>query len=513
MKRVYTCATVVAAVSLISLPSRADDPPPLTTRPNILLIVLDDVGIDKFKVYNPAAGAKTPYIDQLAHEGIYFTNAYAQPKCAPTRATIMTGRYAFRTGFGENNASLSQYEVGLAKLIKGGITTPPFYSCGAFGKWHLIAGEYFHNQTGWEHPTATTYGQFFDAFDGHMGNVTEEGTVLHHYHWYRAFSQAGNSWEQEINGGNPPCPDITYSAEQTRVSASDWIHAPTTTQPFFAYVCFNAPHAPLQIPPQSRVSASTWSDIINVYNYQYQGQSSHCPDPTDACRPENIRVLDWMLESVDTEIKMLMDSMDSATRDNTLVIIVGDNGTPGPFAAVPPNDPNHGKATVYEQGVRVPLIVKGPGVNAQYAYTACSGLVHTVDIFPTIAAILGIPLPPNIDIDGVSFWQMISNPFAASHRTQVFTQIFFPPNAYTPDPNNYPDPNKITWQDRSMRDSRYKYIRKYNKNLPTPITEEAYDLQTDPYEQSNLLMSATTPPQVLMRINALKLQMIALSGK
>src|SRR5262245_23361124 len=116
---------------------------PETLPKNILLIVLDDVGTDKLGNFDPDQAAppyaSTPRLDALAAGGVRFTSAYADPFCSPTRASIQTGRYPFRTGMGANSDAyqLPDSEVLLAELLKNGLPRPQTYSCGAFGKWHL----------------------------------------------------------------------------------------------------------------------------------------------------------------------------------------------------------------------------------------------------------------------------------------------------------------------------------------------------------------------------------------
>lgn len=104
----------------------------LQAQDNILLIIADDIGADSFSLYSPADTAPTPNIDAIANQGVRFTNAWSNPSCTPTRATILTGRYGFRTGIGAPGDQVRQNEFTIPNAL-----SQAGYATACFGKWHL----------------------------------------------------------------------------------------------------------------------------------------------------------------------------------------------------------------------------------------------------------------------------------------------------------------------------------------------------------------------------------------
>src|SRR5688572_23099427 len=199
---------------------------------NVLVVVLDDVGTDKIEIFDsgPAAPpyARTPRLDGLAAAGIRFTNVYANPVCSPTRASIQTGRYPFRTGMGTNSDpyQLPDDEVLLAELLKNGFSSLRRYACGAFGKWHLSQP----TALGSAHAVRNRYDRFY-------------GTLLNsinHFDWTKVEHDAGS---------NPRTIPVSnrWNADVVRMDAVAWIQA-RYPDPFFAYVAFNPPHRKFQVP-------------------------------------------------------------------------------------------------------------------------------------------------------------------------------------------------------------------------------------------------------------------------
>lgn len=507
----YGSAIFLAAVLLVST-AIAQVPPPLTPRPNVLVIVLDDLGKEKLGLYDqdpPMVTPPTPNLTAIADSGVRFTWAYANPKCSPSRAAIMTSRHPFRTGMGENTYLLEDDEVTIAEMLKGGFPGQTPYHCGAFGKWHL-APSYptfdpndpnYHNDPRWHYTHAIDQG--FDKFVGTMDNFDQVPEDEDHYYW-KMVTADPNSFSISFVGGangSGPFDETTYSASVTRKAAQFWINNEVPqSEPFVAYVCFNAPHVPLQVPPLSTLSPET-AAMVTMSNYAAGA---------DARDGELPLVYNWMIESVDTEIGRLLSGIAPNKLVNTTILIVGDNGTPGTLLPYPTYDPAHGKGTVYELGTRVPLIVAGRGVPP--STISCEGLVSAVDIWPTIAALTGVQLLPTVVRDGISFWHMVLNPGAASARTQAFVQLYSKPGPYEPDPNAFP-PAFIEVQDRAMNDGHYKYIRKYTRGVLPPVTEEAYDLENDALETNDLWLDFPAQPlSVRMKLIALKNAMINLSG-
>ena len=382
---------------------------------NVLLIIADDFGTDSQSLYNttPGATAPTPNINSLAASGIRFTNGYACPVCSPTRACILTGRRGFRTGVGDvvaAGSALTADELTLPEVITAAGSLGIQSAC--FGKWHLSDGtpaavrNLPNTIGGWPHYAGSTSG------------------ALTSY----------TSWMKTTNGTNANV--TTYATTDVVNDAVAWINSRNTAnQPWFAWVAFNAPHAPFHNPPASLHSYGA-SPATNLLKYRAA------------------------VESMDTEIGRLLLAINPA---NTNVIFIGDNGTPGQVIQSP-YDNSHAKDTLYEGGTRVPFIIKGPAVVT--SGRTDDSLVHVVDLFSTILDLAGVPIPTNVTLDSKSLVSILTDQ-PDSTRTRVYNEQF--------------DITAPTTGGRALRDDRYKLIRLNNGS------DGFHDLLTDPAETTNLL--------------------------
>jgi arylsulfatase B len=407
---------------------------PLLAQENVLLLIGDDMGVERVAAYgeHPDPG-HTPNLDRLAERGVLFRNAWSTPYCSPTRATMLTGRHPFRTGVGGVIQPLSGYalpasEITLPELLRDG--TGGAYTCIALGKWHLAG-----NAAGAaSHP-------MLSGFDAHAGS-------LHNIQSY-------DQWPKSINGSVGT--STTYATTDTTDDAIRAVRS--LPEPWLAWVAFNAPHKPHHAPPDS------------LHSYNLSGN----PDDTPV---EHVKA---MIEAMDTEIGRLLTSLDPAIRSRTTIIFVGDNGTYWP-AIDGPFDPSHGKGSCYEGGVNVPLIVAGPQVANPGSESAA--LVHTVDIYSTVAELAGFDprrvLPPGHALDSRSLLPYLHDPSTPSLRHVLYTERFLPNGSDTPQARV-----------RAVREARYKLIRRDLLSGPggsMTIEEELYDLLDDPLENRNLLL-------------------------
>lgn len=417
---------------------------------NLLVVVLDDVGAEKFALYGLAGSTPaTPRFDQLAARGVRFTRAYASPICGPTRSAIQTGRYAFRTGFGTNVADsdgprgfrLPDREVLLPEMLRAA-----GYASGAFGKWHLTWGT-----SDDLHPNRNGYARFA----GCMGNTLGFGNGTGHYDWRRVVDGASSF----VTG--PPFDTTQWQASITRQDAVAWIRA--ETRPWFAYVAFNPPHAPYSVPPFERLGPRRRQELTTLG--LVPGQTLTNADPAST----RLLVYDANIEAVDAELGLLLDQ---ATDANTLVIVLGDNGTPGEVIQ-PPYVPQHAKRSIYEQGIRVPMLAAGAGVAGLGRKT--DALVHAVDVWRTLADAAGVTtIPAGAGRDSISFLPVLENVGAASPRTRVFSQTF--------KPNGF-EPHLVELF--AFLDGTYKFLRIAGR-------EEFYRIETDPREEHDLIANGMT---------------------
>ncbi len=399
---------------------------------NIMLVILDDVGVDLIAAYGAGDPANTPVIDGLAANGMRFENAWATPVCSPARAAMLTGRHGFRTGVGRGigwftaEFELSVDEVTIADLIA------PTHASFAAGKWHLSAKDISDGF----HPLLL-------GFEHHRGSLPNLGPL---------FGDGYFDYTRSVDG--IPFPSTNYATTDTVDDALTLIA--TTPEPWFAWVSFNAPHGPFHVPP------------AELHTYALP------PELTIDTVPIHGRA---MLEALDTELGRLLTSMDPAVLADTTIIVVGDNGT-GIQVVTEPHDPAKAKETVYQGGVHVPLIVSGPGV---VPGSSCDALVNVTDIHETVVELAGHTSSAE---DSFSFVPFLSDPDLPTLRTRNYTENFSP-NGFGPFDE---------WQ-RAARDPRFKLIQFHDNGSLIPFAEEFYDLENDPLELVDLLAAGPLSPQ------------------
>ena len=428
--------------------------------PNILLILADDMGVEALSVYGVGemTTPSTATIDSLAENGVLFRNFWSQPVCSPTRATIMTGRYGFRTGVGRPIAphvdgggsgplppppakpSEAPWEPpGMGRNpgnpVSQGLPTSEFmlptalnagssnaYRTAAIGKWHLA-----DRNNGWLNHPRNAGIDFYSA-------------IMHGEDSYFA-------WRKNLNGEIVPTTE--HSAVDQTDTAIEWI-AEQGEEPWFMWLSYILPHTPLHSPP-TELLQSDFSDL----------------SPTQDTSENPIRYFHAMIEAMDSEIGRVLDSMTADVRANTYVIFIGDNGTTN-SSVVAPFTRGRAKGTVYQGGVNVPLIVSGPSVAAGAISEA---LVNSVDLFTTVLDMAEIDVdevvPNAVTIDSVSIVPYLSDPTLPSIREWVYADVFSGSFLGVEDANY------------AIRNGRYKLIRRDG-------VIEFYDLLSDPYEHTNL---------------------------
>lgn len=423
--------------------------------PNVVFILVDDLGWADLGCYG-SSFYDTPNLDQLATQSIRFTNAYAaSPVCSPTRAAIMTGRHPVRVGITDwipgmtvANAShalliapedlhnLPLEEVTLAEVFKEkGYRT--FYA----GKWHL--GE---TEATW--PRA----QGFDENRGgnQMGSPTFPGGNGY-------YAPYGNPTLKEGPVGEYLTDRLTNESLECIESAGN--------DPFFLYLAFYTVHTPIQ--------------GCNAYDDEYREKSLARPDSGKVIyRQEHdgrtrVNQNDYkyaaMVRSMDSNVGRLISTLKEAGKyDNTVIIFTSDNGglsttqNGGPTSVVPLRA---GKGWCYEGGIRVPLLIRFPGISATGA--TCDQPATSMDYFPTLLELAGMEPRPDLHRDGKSLLPFLKDPAKTETRTMVW---------------HYPHYHGSTWRPGSaIRKNQWKLIEFYEDQ-----TVELYNLAADPGEMDNL---------------------------
>jgi arylsulfatase A-like enzyme len=398
---------------------------------NVLLIIADDLGVDRIAAYgeHPDPG-NTPVIDGLAQQGILFRNAWSNPVCSTSRATLLTGQYGYRTGIGRgigpvNDFELSVDQVSLADII------PPTYTKGAVGKWHVMSNPGVDSLL---HPLLMGFDSFVGGMNVFPGFISDGYT----------------NFVKNVNGVTHI--ETNYATTDEVDDAISFIDS-AGNDTWFLWLAFHAPHAPFHAPPQSLHSFSLPAQVSDDF-------------------PLHVKA---MVEAMDTEIGRLLANISPSVLKHTVIIFIGDNGT-DQLATTAPFDPAKAKRTIYEGGINVPLIVLGSGVTAG---AECAGLVNTTDIFATVAEIVGVP--GTTGLDSVSLVPYFAEPDQPSLRPWTYAEVFSK-NGWGP----------YEQMDRAIRDDRFKLLR-WHEPSSLSYHESFFDLANDPFELTDLLEGALLP--------------------
>jgi arylsulfatase A-like enzyme len=410
--------------------------------PNILLIVADDVGAEASSLYPNLVGASgavsMPNLEKLAAGGLVFENAWVNPMCSPTRSTILTGLYGHHTGVLVAGDLLATSTTTIWDYIRK--ESPAKYDMAVFGKWHLGG-----NGGNVQHVIDMRVPNFRGFLGAQIGD---------YYNWVA----------YDSNGGSSTI--TTY----TTTALTDWAiefikkHEATRPQdPWFVYVPYNAAHTPNQVPP------------ANLHSIDVGGLAP------GARAGNNIPVYKAMMQALDTEMGRLLKSVDLK---NTLVIYVGDNGTPA-FVKDAGSGVRGSKTSTWEGGAKVPMVMAGAGVTRKGREAA---LVNGVDLYATIAAAAGIPVKKAND--GYSILPLLSDAKASTGRNYALTEFC------TPGVSRF-----------AIRDQEYKLI------FDNAVGWGLYDLLEDPLEASNRYNNPSySAPQAKLQAELNKLKASATAG-
>jgi len=433
MKRFLSFAILASTVALIFSASSSRHTTPADQRPNIVLIIADDLGYSDLAAYGNSL-IHTPNIDGLGKDGVRFTRAYVtSPICSPSRMGIMTGRYqnrfgaefmpydhldpAFLKNLRKHYLALRKSNPGLTKLKpniflnrnkyqtgldSGEITLAQWlkkngYRTGLVGKWNLGEEEINHpNQRGFD------YAYYYDgALTRYVDDPVDDNRYINqHLPW--SFSELP-AWTPRagataIRDGGIIVKDTGYLTFSLADKGVDFIEK-NKTHPFFLTLAFNAPHDPFQVPKNYFERIQTVKDTLK-------------------------RVYFGMIEALDDAVgKIILKLRESGLEENTMIVFISDNGG-ATYTRATDNAPlRGGKCTHFEGGLMVPFFLKYPGkIGMGQVYDKP---VSSLDIFSTIAAVANAGLPDGRVYDGVNLMSYLDDPMKYPH------EIFFWRSGYS----------------------------------------------------------------------------------
>lgn len=412
-------------------------------KPNVVLVLMDDLGYGDLGSYG-VTDAKTPNLDRLARDGVRLTDAYANGAvCSPTRAALISGRYQQRVGIewalsstDDKDKSLPVTRTSLPALLKTN-----GYATALVGKWHLG----FNPQIG---PNA----HGFDEFFGFLSGATN-------YYTHRAGDGTPDLYENTT-----PVETPAYLTDEISRRATLFIDRHVST-PFFLEVAYNAVHWPFQ-PPDLAPSDPRRSEAPRPHETGDRRLIQMADDTPPATRAEYVKIL----ENADQGVGRILAALErNGMAQNTLVIFTNDNG--GEWLSR--NAPlYHRKATLWEGGIRVPLILRWPG-RLPAGKTSAQAAI-TMDLTRSILAATGTELPADYRPDGVNILPMLSGQSPATDRL-LFWRIV-----------------RTGRQQKAVRSGRWKMLVDGGQYL-------LFDLHDDPGERHDL---AAQHPDVILKLKA-----------
>ncbi len=403
---------------LSSLVSTATAAPPAAERPNVVVILADDQGWGDLSC-NGNANLGTPNLDRLAEAGASFERFYVCPVCSPTRAEFLTGRYHPRSGVYGTSAGgerMDPDETTVAETFKAA-----GYAAAAFGKWH----------NGMQYPLHPN-GRGFDEFHGFCSG-----------HWGNYFSPMLEHNGRIVRGDGYVTDDFTDRAIRFVERNKD--------RPFFLYLPYNTPHSPMQVPDR-------WWNKFKDKELKMRHR-----DPARE-NVQHTRAALAMCENIDWNVGRLLKKLDELDiADRTIVVYFSDNGPNGYRW----NGGMKGrKGSTDEGGVRSPLMIRWPGRIP--AGRKVEKIAAAIDLLPTLAELVGVPVTSEKPLDGVSLRPLLVG-----------------------DPADWPDRLIFShWAGRvSVRSQRYRLDHQ----------GKLYDMVADPGQYTNV---AGRRPEVAQRLNA-----------
>ena len=423
-----------------------------TDRPNVVLILIDDlshygvsaygaVELNSTQGFFDSVPVATPQIDRLAGEGALAGNAFAYPICEPTRVALMTGMNNHRNFI--QAKALHESQITFGDLFK-----KAGYTTAIAGKWKQsrgtarVAGQHYVERFGWENVHC------FDLLYEGRRHIEPNFVINGRIQWF--------------NGIDPETSRRYYGPDLVNRFALDFIEN-HRDEPFFLYypmLLVHDEHTPT--PDTSPV------DAYDAFEVMVNNTSEPPENEYGAFNGDDRRYFPDMVAYMDKMIGKVIDKLDQlGLRDDTLIVVMGDNGTKGAFSYTLADGSEFvgAKGQCKAGGLQVPLLLSLPGSIAPG--TRYNGLVNVTDLLPTICEAAGIPLPGEGDLDGISFWPQVTGASTEAHRNHIYTWY----NANRP----------MTDQSKLLRYAHEPGFKRYAPDANFP-QGRFFDLRNDPYE-------------------------------
>jgi len=419
-----------------------------TAQPNILIIVADDAGWKDVGYHD--SEIQTPHIDKLIETGVELDQFYVFPTCSPTRASLLTGRYASRFGIAGPITMKSKQALPPDVLTLPELLRQNGYATAITGKWHLgLRPESGPRQYGFEY----TYGYL-------------HGQIDQYTHKYKNGDRSWHRNDKLIDEEGHATDLITNEAQKYITQLRD------KSNPFFLYVAFSVPHYPVQ-------EEEKWIK------------------PYESIENESRRLFAASVAHMDDAIGQLIQTLeDENLRENTLVIFISDNGAQeswsptfeyemrhGPYDRLGDNgDLRDWKVSLYEGGIRVPAVVNWP---AQLDPRKEKQMLHINDIYPTVASLAKAKITDELKLDGNNIWQTLKNGKNLKDRVLYLRTD-----------------NQII-----LRIGDWKLVHRVE--ISKDGKDELYNIAKDPFEKDNVI---DAHPKIVEKLNTALKHHMAIDG-
>ncbi len=459
MRKAFDCellkwfGAVAALLLLPVLPGMAQRQFTQTScRPNVILIITDDQGYGDLGFHgNPKI--HTPHLDRLARESVQFQTFYVSPVCSPTRASLMTGRYNYRTGVVDTylgRSLMHSDEVTIAEMLSSA-----GYATGIFGKWHL----------GDNYPMRAMDQGFRESLVLNGGGIGQPSDPPGGESYFDPLLRRNGEWVRTKG----------YVSDVITDAAIEFI-SKNQARPFFTYLAFNCPHTPLEAPEKLYAKYKQ----MNLKPEDFPGDAH--PIPKNFA-PDTTAKIYAMVENIDENVGRLMAKLDDLRlARETVIIFLTDNG---------PQQPRYNagmlrlKGSAHEGGIRVPFFVRWPG-HFEGGRKVDRIAAH-IDVTPTLLDICRVAKPANVKLDGLSLLPLLEGEKVSWPDRMLFFQWHR---------GDAPEPYRAF----AARSQRYKLVQPNGSGEARDGWQpdfRLYDMESDPLERKSI---ADAHPEVVERM-------------